>query len=206
MVDGIAHTIQTMFLIGVPIAFAAFLLSWTLPEVPLRKAIRESEPGEHLGLPSPRNSLDEVQRLLERAVNHEDRRELYEMLAGRAGLALRPRACWLLYRVADRPDATVEEVAAQLHVDPDRLREGVDELEAADMIACVERAGGRRLEVTGAGTDAIDRLTRARRDSLSELLEGWDTEEHPEVVAMIRDLARVLMADDDRLLADARAT
>ena len=99
--------------------------------MPLRKAIRDSEPGEHLGLPSPRNSLDEVQRLLERAVNHENRRELYEMLAGRAGLDLHPRACWLLYRVADRPDATVEEVGAQLHVDPERLREGVDELESA---------------------------------------------------------------------------
>ena len=72
------------------------------------------------------------------------------------------------------------------------------------MIACVERPDGRRLEVTGAGNDAIGRLTTARRDSLSELLEGWDTAEHPEVVAMIRELARVLMADDDRLLADAK--
>jgi MFS family permease len=206
VVDGIAHTIQTMFLIGVPIAFVAFLLSWTLPEVPLRKAIRESEPAENLGLRTPRNSLDEVQRILERAVNRENRRELYEMLSTRAGLDLEPPACWLLYRVSDRPDATVEEVGAQLDVDPARLREGVDELEAAGMIACVEQPHGRKLEITSAGDDAIDRLTTARRDSLSELLEGWDTGDHPEVVAMIRELARVLMADDHRLLADARAT
>jgi len=205
VINGIAHTIQTMFLIGVPIAFVAFLLSWTLPEVPLRKAIRDSEPAENLGLRSPRNSLDEVQRLLERAVNRENRRELYEMLAGRAGLDLQPRACWLLYRVADRPDATVEEVADQLTVDPERLREGVDELEAAGMIACVEHPAGRHLEVTRAGDDAIAKLTTARRDSLSELLEGWDPGEHPEVVAMIHELARALMADDDRLLADAHA-
>jgi EmrB/QacA subfamily drug resistance transporter len=206
VVNGIAHTVQTMFLIGVPIAFVAFLLSWTLPEVPLRKAIRDSEPAENLGLPSPRNSLDEVQRILERAVSRENRGELYEMLATRAGLDLEPRACWLLYRVSDRPDATVEEVGATLDVDPVRLREGVDQLEEAGMIACVEQPDGRRLEITDAGDDAIDRLTTARRDSLSELLEGWDTGEHPEVVAMIRELARVLMADDNRLLADARAT
>jgi DNA-binding MarR family transcriptional regulator len=86
------------------------------------------------------------------------------------------------------------------------LREGVDELESAGMIACVDRPDGRRLEVTGSGKDAIERLTAARRDSLSELLEGWDADEHPEVVAMIRELARVLMADDDRLLADARSS
>jgi DNA-binding MarR family transcriptional regulator len=195
-----------MFLIGVPIAFVAFLLSWTLPEVPLRRAIRDSEPAENLGPRSPRNSLDEVQRLLERAVNRENRRELYGMLAERADLDLQPRACWLLYRVADKPDATVEEVSAKLLVDPERLREGVDELEAAGMIACVERPEGRRLEITDAGSDAIARLTTARRDSLSELLEGWNPGEHPEVVAMIHELARVLMADDDRLLADARAT
>ncbi len=206
VINGIAHTVQTMFLIGVPIAFVAFILSWTLPEVPLRRAIRDSEPAENLGLRTPRNSLDEVQRLLERAVNRENRRELYEMLAGRAGLDLQPRACWLLYRVADRPDATVEEVGAQLLVDPERLREGVDELEAAGMIACVEHPAGRHLEITVAGDDAIARLTTARRDSLSELLEGWDPGEHPEVVAMIHELARALMADDDRLLADAHAT
>jgi len=74
------------------------------------------------------------------------------------------------------------------------------------MIACVEHPAGRHLEVTGAGDDAIARLTKARQDSLSELLEGWDPGEHPEVVAMIHELARVLMADDDRLLADAHAT
>ena len=205
VIDGIAHTIQSMFLIGVPIAFVAFLLSWTLPEVPLRKAIRDSEPGEHLGLPAPRNSLDEVQRMLERAISRENRRELYEMLSTRAGLDLQPRACWLLYRVADRPDCTVEDVGARLHVDPDRLREGIGELEAEGMVECVERGDRPRLVLTDAGDDAIDRLTTARRESLSELLEGWDTSEHPEVVEMIRELARVLMADDDRLLADARS-
>ena len=206
VVDGIARTIQTMFLIGVPIAFLAFLLSWTLPEVPLRKAIRDSEPAENLGLRSPRNSLDELQRLLERAVSRENRGELYGMLATRAGLDLPPAACWLLYRVADRPDVTVEEVAARLDVDPERLRSGVDQLETAGLISCVGRAEGPCLEVTAAGGDAIERLTGARRDTLGELLEGWEPDEHPEVVEMIRELARALMADDDRLLADARAT
>ena len=58
--------------------------------------------------------------------------------------------------------------------------------------------------LTPDGHDAIERLTVARRESLTELLEGWDPEDHPEVVEMIRNLAHALMADDDRLLADAR--
>ncbi len=201
VVEGIAHTIQTMFLIGVPIAFVAFLLSWTLPEISLRKSIRTSEPAENLGVPAPRTSLGEVQRLLERAASRENRSELYGMLSGRAGLDLQPRAVWLLYRISDRPDCTIEEVGASLKVDPDRLRDGLHALVDAGM---VERNAAHKLVLTPLGDDAVERLTVARRNSMTELLEGWDPEDHPEVVDMVRDLAKALMADDNKLLADAR--
>jgi EmrB/QacA subfamily drug resistance transporter len=206
VVHGIAHTIQTMFLIGVPIAFVAFLLSWTLPEIELRKSIRTSEPAEPLGLPEPRTSLGEIQRLLERAASRENRRELYGMLSTRAGLDLEPRASWLLYRLADRPDCTVEEVGARLNVDPERLHDGVRSLVSAGMVERVEGPEGHRLVLTATGHDAIERLTVARRDSLTEVLEGWDPETHPEIVGMIRDLAKALLADDDKLLAAAQPT
>ena len=205
VIEGIAHTIQTMFLIGVPIAFVAFLLSWTLPEIELRKSIRTTEPAEQLGLPEPRTSLGEVQRILERAASRENRGELYGMLTSRAGLDLKPRASWLLYRLADRPDATVEEVGARLNVEPDRLADGVESLESQGMIERIECPEGHKLVLTAAGHDAIERLTAARRDSMTELLEGWDPEAHPEVIDMVRHLAKALLADDDKLLADARA-
>ncbi len=50
----------------------------------------------------------------------------------------------------------------------------------------------------------MEKLTIARRQSLTEVLEGWYPEDHPEVVEMIRHLAKALLADDDRLLADAQ--
>ena len=34
--------------------------------------------------------------------------------------------------------------------------------------------------------------------------EGWDVDSHPEVTAMVRQLAQTLLADDERFLADAR--
>jgi DNA-binding MarR family transcriptional regulator len=58
--------------------------------------------------------------------------------------------------------------------------------------------------ITDSGREAIDKLTVARRASLTELLEGWDPETHPEVVDLVRNLAKSLLADDDKLLADAR--
>ena len=205
VIHGIAQTVQTMFLIGVPIGFVAFLLSWTLPEIELRKSIRTSEPAEHLGLPEPRTSLGEVQRILERAAARENRRELYETLAGRAGLDLQPRASWLLYRLADRPDSTVEDLGARLNVDPTLLSDGVDMLVSGGMVEKVACPEGHKLVLTHGGTEAIEKLTAARRDSMTELLEGWDPEAHPEVIAMVRDLAKALLADDDKLLAEARA-
>ncbi len=204
VIQGIAHTVQTVFLVGVPIAFGAFLLSWTLPEIELRKSIRTSEPAEHLGTPEPRTSLGEIQRILERAASQENRSELYETLSTRAGLDLDPRACWMLYRLADRPDCTLDEVGERLHVDPERLEPGVDSLVAGGLVARLGPEAECQLVITDAGRAAIDRLTVARRDSLTELLEGWDPETHPEVVDMVRNLAKSLLADDDKLLADAR--
>ena len=48
-------------------------------------------------------------------------------------------------------------------------------------------------------------MTAARRAGLTELLEGWDPEDHPEIDDMVRRLAQELLADDEKLLADARA-
>ncbi len=206
VIDGVAHTIQTMFLIGVPIGLVAFALSWTLPEIELRRSIRISEPAENLGVPEPRTSLGEVQRILERAARRENRRELYETLAGRAGLELEPRECWTLYRLAETGECTLEGLSARLGVGPERVEPGLSALERSGMILEVDAgADGCRLALTDAGRDAIHRLTEARRDSMTELLEGWDPETHPEVVDLIHRLATALLADDDRLLADAGA-
>jgi EmrB/QacA subfamily drug resistance transporter len=204
VIQGIAHTVQTVFLVGVPICFGAFLLTFMLPEIELRKSIRTSEPAEHLGTPEPRTSLGEIQRILERAASQENRSELYETLSTRAGLDLDPRACWMLYRLADRPDCTLEEVGERLHVDPERLEPGVDSLVAGGLVARLGPEAQCQLVITDAGRAAIDQLTVARRESLTELLEGWDPETHPEVVDMVRNLAKSLLADDDKLLADAR--
>jgi EmrB/QacA subfamily drug resistance transporter len=206
VIGGIAQTIQTVFLIGVPIGLVAFALSWTLPEVELRKSIRTSEPAEHLGVPEPRTSLGEVQRILERAASRENRRELYETLAGRAGLQLEPRETWTLYRLAETGECTLEGLSTKLGVPPERIEPGLDSLVRDRLVEEVNPKGdGCTLVLTASGSDAIERLTEARRASMTDLLEGWDPEEHPEVIALIHKLAGALLADDDKLLAEAKA-
>jgi hypothetical protein len=43
-IQAYAHSLQTVFLIGVPLAAVAFLLTWLLPEHPLRQSVHTTEP------------------------------------------------------------------------------------------------------------------------------------------------------------------
>ena len=95
------------------------------------------------------------------------------------------------------------EVAERLKVDPEIIQPGVDGLVSAGMIEERRRGAECDLHLTTAGTTALEKLTEARRSGLTELLEGWNPEEHPEVIEMVKDLAHALLADDERLVADA---
>jgi DNA-binding MarR family transcriptional regulator len=150
-----------------------------------------------------RSSLEEIELALHRMSARENRAELYETLAQRAGLELPPRAVWLLYRLADKPACTVGEVAEHLHVDPSVIQPGVDGLVSAGMIEEHRRGAECDLHLTTAGSLALGRLTEARRSGLTELLEGWNPQEHPEVLELVKQLAHSLLADDERLVADA---
>jgi DNA-binding MarR family transcriptional regulator len=202
-IDAVTHAIQTVFLVAVPIAFIAFLLSFLLPEVELRKTVQTVDVGEVNGMPDHRSSLQEMELALMRLSDRENRVELYQTLAQRAGIDLPPRSCWLLYRLADRPACTVNDVAQRLKVDPDVIQPGVDGLLAAGMVEERRRGAECDLYLTGAGTAALGKLTEARRAGLTELLDGWNPEEHPEIIEMVKDLAHSLLADDERLVADA---
>jgi DNA-binding MarR family transcriptional regulator len=90
-----------------------------------------------------------------------------------------------------------------LKVGPELIQPGVDGLSAAGMIEERRRGVECDLYLTDAGTAALGKLTEARRAGLTELLEGWNPEEHPEIIEMVKDLAHSLLADDERLVADA---
>jgi EmrB/QacA subfamily drug resistance transporter len=202
-IDAVTHSIQIVFLVAVPIAFVAFLLSFLLPEVELRKTVQTVDQGEAHGAPQTRSSLEEIQLALERLSARENRGELYRTLAVRAGIDLPPRSVWLLYRLAENPACTVSDLAHRLKVDPALIEPGVEGLVSAGMIEERHRGVECDLHLTRSGTTALERLTDARRSGLTELLEGWNPEEYPEVVEMVKQLAHSLLADDERLVADA---
>ena len=155
-------------------------------------------------MPEPRTSLEEIQLALERVASRENRGELYRT-PGRPGRGSSsspaPAGCSTGWPTS--PTA-LDEVAERLKVDPSVLAPGVDELCQRGYVARQGGPGGE-LRLTEQGDDAVRRLADARRAGMNELLEGWDPEAHPEVVEMVRDLAHNLLADDEKLLADARS-
>ncbi len=50
-IDAVTHSVQVVFLVAVPISFLAFLLSFLLPEVELRKTVQTVDLGEVQGAP-----------------------------------------------------------------------------------------------------------------------------------------------------------
>jgi EmrB/QacA subfamily drug resistance transporter len=206
VVSAMVHTIQTVFLIAVPIAAVAFGLSWLLPDSELRKTVHTPVSGEETETPEPHASVQEIQVAIEHWAQRENRRELYVTLAKRAGLRLDPWSCWLLYRFADHPDRALESVATELKVDAHRVEEGLMVLVDRGLVERPTGQGESDVILTERGYEASEWLLSARQTGLIELLGGLDPEIHPEIGAAVRQLAHVLKADDRKLLADATVT
>jgi EmrB/QacA subfamily drug resistance transporter len=120
-VDAYASSLQTVFLIAVPIAVVGFVLAWLLPEIELRRnpdALESETPAR----PVRRASLREVEHALSDLARHENRPGVYVRLAERAGVEIGPADCWLLLRVHDYPDATLTALAQRLEQHPELER------------------------------------------------------------------------------------
>jgi MFS family permease len=199
VVVGIAHTIDQVMIIGIPVSLLALVLAFILPEVPLRTSIRATSTKEGMGIATGRTSLAEMELALSALSERDTRRELYRGLAERAGLSLSPQSVWMLLRIDER-QRTPGSVQGFFddHTHP-TLRDAKDELLSTKMVDAAT------VTLTERGIDAAAALRGARRERLAALLEGWDVEHQPEIQDLIRRLASELYADDEALLTDAKA-
>jgi DNA-binding MarR family transcriptional regulator len=113
-------------------------------------------------------------------------RELYARLGALAGVDLPPGSIWALCRIAREGSVPGTELAQRAGVAPEEGRPYVDRLVADGL---VERSDGV-LRVTEAGRRIAERMVDARCDALRDLLDGWDPDEHPDLTALLRGLAR----------------
>ncbi len=191
-IDAFAASLRPVFLVAAAIAVLAFVLSWLLREAPLRKTVEAEGLGESFAMPRDANSLRELERIVTVLARRENRWRAYERLAARADVPLSPQEIWLLARLDERASATAGTLAREFHAESGQISAPLEELRRRSL---VRAAGGRQIELTSDGRATLDQLVTARRDALAELLAGWSPEEHPEVKALLSQLAQAFVSE-----------
>ncbi len=202
-----ADALSSVFLVAMVVVAVAFLLTFLLREVPLRRTVETSGVGEAFAAPKPDASIDEIARAVSVLARRDTRRKIYTRLAARAGVDLPPASVWLLGRIAEQAPVTLAQLADRCNVARDRLRVALAELEVERLVEECDVDGVRDcpLVLTAAGRTTYEKLLRARRERLAELLEGWSPEQHDELAALLSRLADSLAHDPGDVLARAGA-
>jgi EmrB/QacA subfamily drug resistance transporter len=181
------RSLHPVFLTAALLAFVAFLLSFAIEEVPLRTSIKPKPMSDPFQMPRDATSLEELKRIVARVTARENRWRVYQRSAERLNIPLEPDEFWLLARIGEREDqAEKADLAKRLAGDPHRSR--IFERLASAGMARKTSAGS--IELTEQGSAAYDRLLRQREEDLKKMLADWDRNEHPDVRAMMRELAK----------------
>jgi EmrB/QacA subfamily drug resistance transporter len=181
-------SLRTVFLVAAAVALVSFLFSWFLEDRPLRETVAASGAGlgEGFAMPSSSDSLTQISHGLSLLMHRDARHRILEQITARAGVDLEPEASWLLSQIERCPEMEIERLAHEFGVDPDRLGPAWRELENRGLIV----AGAAPCPtLTAAGREVSERLMKARRERLGELLADWSPEQHRQVAEILRKYA-----------------
>jgi EmrB/QacA subfamily drug resistance transporter len=183
--------LSPVFVAAAAVALLGFLLSWRLPEQPLRETARTSR-GLEDGLAAPRgaDSLGELDRALALATTREARVAFRARVAERAGADLSPGAVWALVRMDRMDPADARALAEERGVPPERIAAVGAELRERGLVGDVDDGA----VLTPAGRAVTDRLLAALRDELAQRIADGSAS-RPEVDALLRRLARELAGE-----------
>lgn len=186
--DEFVQALHPVFETAAVLAFVAFLLTLAIREVPLRTTIAAQTVTDAIPMPRDATSLDELKRIVTRITARENRWQVYSRSAKRLDLKLEPDEFWMLARLGEHHGrATVGLLADTLTIDAAAIQALLDRLVAHGMAV---RSETGLYDFSTDGRAAYDRLLERREADLAEMLADWDSNEHPEVRAMMRELAK----------------
>ena len=198
-VHAYAQSLSMVFLVAAPIAAVAFILTWLLPEVRLRTTAQATDVGHTFAMPTARSSQEEIEWALHVLVGRDSKDLIYRRLATRAGVALDPLSCWLLFRIQEQFPTSEVDLAKRLQVPIDRLTPSIERLTLNGLVTLTSQADGQvaeQLQLTTAGQQVLDKLSAAYHDSLTELLDGWSPEQEEELAMLLRRVATTLLSEE----------
>ena len=196
-ITGYAHALQTVFQVATPFGALAFLLSWTIKDIPLRTTAGRPDPADTLAptsRPTIRTSDQEMERALTTILSKEHRREVYARLTRSAGIAASPRAAWLLLRVGQHPGASRRDLARLLQLTDAELERRLTELVATGYVQVLRPDLDQPVPLSASGQQAFDALFRARHERIAQYVGDWHPSQHPGLVALLDRLTHQLAA------------
>lgn len=180
--------LHPVFLTAAVLALIAFGMALAIEEVPLRASMAPEPVGDAFQMPRDATSLEELERIVERITAHENRWLVYSRAATRNGIALQPDELWLLARIGEtQGEIGQEQLQDKLQITAHQCGALLESLVAA---GAIERTAAAQYVLSSKGREDYQRLLSQREDDLKTMLAGWKPEEHPEVVNMMRRLAR----------------
>jgi len=187
-----------VFLIASPIALVAFVLALFLREVPLRTATRSTDLGESSGLPTFRTSLAEIERFVTKLSSRQNVWERYGRVIERADLDISVPHAYGLFRLHHAGPVTVEQICKRLNSPIEEIQPRIDRMIRA---GTVQRSEDGIISLTPKGAEIIDKMSEVRLQLLEEQLQGWDPEQHEDLIALLKSLANnSLDAPDTRIM------
>lgn len=196
-------SLSTVFFVAAAITFVGFLLSWLLPEKPLRQTIAVAEKdiggemGQAFAMPTETDSAPHLLRGLAVFADRDVRRRYIESIVKRAGVDLTAAAAWLLVKIEREPEIDLNALSRKHTVEISRLESGINELLGQTLIT--ENAAGknkkRRFGITEEGCATLNLLVTARRESLAEAYQDWSPEKRAEVAEALQRLAHTLLPE-----------
>lgn len=195
-------SLDSMFFVAAVVCAVGFVLSWALPERPLRATVAATagEIGNEAGESFARAADEGVvaSRLyatLSGLADRDVQRAHIEQIIERAGETLSPLAAWLLVQVEENPDVSPHELAYSRGIAARSAQAALEELRRRGLVT-VPRAGSTsHSELTPTGCRVLDRLVTARRAHLEELAEEWDPSRENDAAQYLRDAVRDLVPD-----------
>jgi len=184
--------LRPVFVIATIVAATACAIALLLREVPLRGMAPAAGQGEGIAMLREATSLEELERIITALLAHENRWRIYADVANRAKLNLSAPELWLLARLGEREPSTVDLLSADVGVPIQALEAPLQALHDRKI---VEQNEHGELRLSALGREMRNRLTKARREGLADLLARWQPDKHPDVLALLNRLAETLVRD-----------
>ncbi len=181
------NSLHPVFVTASLLALLSFLLSLAIKEVPLRTSIRPEPMGDAFEMPRDATSIEELQRIVARMTARENRWLVYKQRAARMELDIEPDELWLLARIGENQGRISKSELER--------RSSIGDAQCAALLARLVATGmaiegpGEIFELSAKGGADYQRLLQQREAELKRMLADWHPDKHPDVLAMMRELA-----------------